>query len=319
MDLTEVSKSLPALLNAYTVVLEQVDNEPLIHIHRRPVSKSGGHSAKESRLPGWSALKRFLSFLLLPLWPLRFWWWGFSIRPIVKLFAEAHMNAKAAEIGRFLRMSRLRMTSESRDEINQLDELIRLVGFAENVTTGLSRLLVPLRFAPALVMLLSWAVIGLTPDVRDLSRTIIYLVLAYIPLLILLLYPLVVRFGFRWKRAFFTAYPSSPDRSVDSTQPLEGQASPNIYELENRLYKDMGFKKSSEMPIDLIFHPAPYWLLTTIVGTIIPLTYQQARGNFETAGVLIIVLTEVALVIVFLVPTWRAIDRYRRRRAGGLA
>ena len=134
----------------------------------------------------------------------------------------------------------------------------------------------------------------------------------------LVVYPVVVRFGFRWKRAFFVAWPSHPVLAVDLTQPREASTTLNIYELENQVYSDMGLRKHSEIPIDVILHPAPYWLLTVLVSIVIPLAFAQSRGGFTTADWMLSSLVQFALVVLFLLPTWRVVKRYRRRRDAGL-
>ena len=313
-DIPKVSRSLPALLSAYAVVLEQVGNEPLIHIHRRPGSSSNPGSSSGPRRLVCSTLGRLVSFVLFPLRQMRVWWWGFAIRPIVRLFVETHINAKTAEIGRFLRQRRLRMAGESSDDTRLLDEHLRLLGHAEGMVSGWSRWLVPLRFVPGVAMALSWALVASS----DLPRQVLYLILTISPLLMLVVYPVVVRFGFRWKRAFFVAWPSHPGLAVDLTQPREASTTLNIYELENQVYSDMGLRKHSEIPIDVILHPAPYWLLTVLVSIVIPLAFAQSRGGFTTADWMLSSLVQFALVVLFLLPTLRVVRRYRRRRDAGL-
>ena len=114
------------------------------------------------------------------------------------------------------------------------------------------------------------------------------------------------------------AWPSHPGLAVDRTQPLEAGTTLNIYELENRVYRDMELRKHSEIPVDVILHPAPYWLLTLVVSIVIPLAFAQSRENFTTAELMFSSLVQFALIMIFLLPTWRAVRRYRKRRAAGL-
>ncbi len=205
------------------------------------------------------------------------------------------------------------MTGESESVTCQLDECIRMVGYAESMVTGWSRLIVPLRFAPAVGMLLSWGVIGIT-DIRLLQ--VIMLVIALVPLLLFVVHPLVVRFGFRWKRAFFAAYPLDPTEAVDCVCPLEGKELPNIYELENRLYNRMGLKKHPEAPVDVFLHPAPYWLVTSILGIL--LAEAQRSGTSTVMDLAVSIAVDVLIVAVLVALTWGAILRYKRRKAAGL-
>jgi len=313
LDVDKINDGVSALLRAYATVLEHVSNEPLAHVRRRPDETVRGKRGVCTGQPGRSHLNSPISLLHLPFRTLRNWWWGFSIRPIVKLFVETHINAKTADIGRFLKQKRLKMMSESESATHRLDDCIRMVGYAESMVTGWSRLIVPLRFAPAIVMLLSWGVVGVT-DMRLLSM--INLVIALVPLLLLIVYPLVVRFGFRWKRAFFVAYPLDPTEAVDHVRPLEGKESPSVYELENRLYSGMGLKKHQEAAVDLFLHPAPYWLLTSIVGVL--LAEMQREETLTTMGLAITIAVDVLILGAFLALAWRAILRYKRRKAAGL-
>jgi len=292
-------------MRAYANVLQQVSQEPAFHVRHRPRPQ-----AKPSGL-----VSDILLWLLWPLRKLRNWWWGFCIRSVVKLFVETHINAKTTEIGRFLREKRLQVAGEAGEDVESLDELLRLVVYAETMVTGWSRFFAPLRFLPGLVMVASWSIAA--TSYRDLTTQLV-LALTLVPLLMLIIYPVVVRFGFRWKRAIFAAWPSDPSLVVDIL-PEDKGGKPNIYELENRLYGDLGLKKHSEIPVDVILHPAPYWLLTVLVGIIMPLASTQLRGDVRPAGLVIITAFEIALILVFLVPIWRAVGRYRKRKAAGLA
>ena len=313
LDVDGINGGLSALLGAYAAVLERVSSEPLAQVRRRPDEKVRGKKGVRSGQPGQSLPGPLISYLLLPLRWLRDWWWGFSIRPIVKLFVETHINAKTADIGRFLKQERLKGAGESESVTRRLDECIRLVGYAESMVTGWSRLMVPLRFAPAVVMLLSWGVVGIT-DIRLLQMII--LVIGLVPLLLLVVYPLLVRFGFRWKRAFFVAYPRDPAEGVDRVRALEGEDSPGIYELENRLYSGMRLKKRHEAAVDLFLHPAPYWLLTSIVGVLLAET--QRGGTATVMDLAVSIAVDALLLAVFLTLTWRVIRSYQRRKAAGL-
>lgn len=313
LDVDKINDGVSALLGAYATVLEHVSNEPLAQVRRRPHERVRGKEVVRSGQPGRSLLSSPVSYLLLPFRWLRNWWWGFSIRPIVKLFVETHVNAKTADMGRFLKQKRLKMTGEPEAVTHRLDDCIRLIGYAESMVTGWSRLMVPIRFAPAVIMLLSWGVVGVT-DIRLLRM--IMLVIALVPLLMLIVYPLVVRFGFRWKRAFFVAYPLDPTEAVDCVRPLVGKESPSIYELENHLYSEMGLKKPQEASVDLFLHPAPYWLLTSTVGVLLAET--QRVDTPMTMELAISIVVDVLILGVFLALTWGALRRHKRRKVGGL-
>jgi hypothetical protein len=305
-----LSNSLPALLGAYAAVIERVGSEPAMHVRHRPASASDRGSS--------SVLGRFFGSVLSPLRGIRAWWWGFSVRPIVRLFVETHVNARTAEIGRFLRPRRLKMIEGSSHDARRLDECLRLLGYAEGMVAGWSRSLGPIRFVPPVALALSWVLVALNPEFRDLQNRLFYLVLLNVPVLMLLIYVVIIRFGFRWKRAFFTAWPSDPGQGVDCTRRLESNSASSIYELENQVYMDMGLRKHSEFPIDVILHPAPYWLLTVLVSIVIPLLSAEARGNLTIGDLVVRAFIQVTATLLFLLPTLRVIRRYRARRKANL-
>ncbi|MBM4444851.1 MAG: hypothetical protein FJ020_06070 [Chloroflexi bacterium] len=306
IDTEGLSRSLPALLNAYAAVIEQVSSGPVTRLHRRPSAAPG------SPKPG--LLDRFGDFGLAPLGWLRDWWWGFSIRPVVRLFVETHVSARASEMARFLRPKRLMMGQESADDRQRLDECLRSLAYAEGMVAGGSRSLGPVRYVPPVVFALSWILIALNPGFRQLQTAALYLVLYSFPFLIMLVYAVVIRFGFRWKRAFFAGWPLGAVRGVDRTRPSEANRSASIYELETRVYAGLGLPKHREFPIDVVLHPALYWFLTILAGFVIPLV----RGDLGTARWLTVALFQFLLMLLFLVPTVGAVRKYRERKKAGL-
>ncbi len=311
-DVAEIGDSLGRLLAAYAAILQKVSNEPFAHVRRRPIEPKARGGAGSSQGEDRGSSTSFTSALLWPFRSIRIWWWGFSIRPIVRFFIETHVYAKTVEMSRFLKQKRLQMTDEAGDGARSLEESIRLIGYAESAVGGWSRILEPLRFAPAVGMILSWGVVGIS-DVR--LGQMILLTLALVPLLMLVVHPLAVRFGFRWKRAFFMAYPFDPGEGVDRTSKREGWESATVYEMENLTYKGMGLRKHSETPIDVFLHPAPYWLLTSTVAALFAL---RQLGSATESGLVGTLIVNAVLPLLFLVPTWMAVRRYRQRKAAGL-
>jgi hypothetical protein len=311
-DVAEVSDSLGCLLAAYAAILEKVSNEPFARVRRRPTEPGTRGSADSTLVKDRGPSRSLASALLRPFRSIRAWWWGFSIRPIVRFFVETHIYAKTAEMGRLLKQKRLQMTGEASDGTRSLEESIRLIGYAESAVGGWSRILEPLRFAPAVGMVLSWGVVGIS-DLR--LGQMILLTLALVPLLMLVVYPLAVRFGFRWKRAFFMAYPFDPGEAVDRTSKPEGWKSASVYDMENLTYKSMGLRKHSETPIDLFLHPAPYWLLTSTVAALFAL---RQLGSATESGLVWTLIVNALLPLLFLVPTWIMVRRYRQRKTAGL-
>jgi len=301
-----LSKSLPALLGAYAAVIEQVSSGRVTHRHHRPSAAPGA--------PKQGLLDRFSDFGLAPLRWLRDWWWGFSIRPIVRLFVETHVSARASEMGRFLRPKRLTMTGGSAEDARLLDDCLKFVAYAEGMVAGGSRSLGPVRYVPPVVFALSWILIALNPAFRQLQTALLYLVLYSFPFLMLLVHAVVVKFGFRWKRAFFAGWPSAAARGVDRTRPLVAGRSPSVYELENEVYAAMGLRKHTEFPIDVVLHPAPYWFVAVLASFVLLLV----RGDLATARWVTMALFQTLLIVLFLVPTVSAVRRYRERKRAGL-
>ena len=301
MDLQALSQSLPDLLNAYARVVEQVDSGPLTRLHRRP-------SAARSPDPG--LLDRLTDFGLSPLRWLRDWWWGFSLRPMVRLFVETHVSARASEMGRFLGPKWLMMSGGPIDDKRRLDECLKSLGYAEGMVAGGSRSLGPIRYIPPVVFALSWILIALNPTFRQLQTGLILLALQAFPFLMLLAYAVVVKFGFRWKRALFMAWESEAALGVDRISPPESNDPPSVYQLETRVRAHMGLPEHREFPVDVVLHPAPYWLLTMLAGLGILLR----REDLTVAGLFTVAL----LLLLFLVPTVGTVRRYRERRQAGL-
>jgi hypothetical protein len=306
VNVQALSQSLPALLHAYAAVIEQVGSGPSTRLHRRPSSGSG--PAKTG------LLERFTAFGVAPLRWVRDWWWGFSIRPVVRLFVETHVSARASEMGRFLRPKRLMMADRSAEEALRLDASLRSLAYAEGMVAGGSRSLGPLRYIPPVVFAGSWILIALNPAFRQLQTALLLLFLYGSPFLVMLVYAVVIRFGFRWKRALFTGWLLGPAIGVDRTRLPEAARSRSIYQLEDRVYRDLGLRKHTEFPIDVVLHPAMYWFPTMLAGFVVFL----ARGDLPPARLLILGLAQLLLVLLFLVPAVGIVRRYRERRKAGL-
>lgn len=302
------------MLSAYAAVIEQVSSEPAMRIHRRPLSGAGRRPSTPSGSSGPDLLERLIGFLLAPLRWMRDWWWGFSIRPIVRLFVETHVSARTSEMGRFLRPKRLMMAGGSTEDARLLDECLRSLGYAEGMVAGGSRSLGPIRYIPPVAFALSWILIALNPAFRQLQTELLVLVLYTFPFLMLLVYAIVVRFGFRWKRAFFIAWASEAVLGVDRTRLLVANKSASIYELESRVYADMGLRGHTEFPVDVILHPAPYLFLSVLPLFVVLL----ARGDLTSVRLWTLALVPVLLMLFFLVHTVGAVRRYRERRKAGL-
>jgi putative effector of murein hydrolase LrgA (UPF0299 family) len=306
VNVQALSQSLPALLHAYAAVIEQVGSGPATHLHRRP------SRASASAEPG--LVERFTAFSLAPLRWVRDWWWGFSIRPVVRLFVETHVSARASEMGRFLRPKRLMMVDPSAEDALRLDASLRSLAYAEGMVAGGSRSLGPIRYILPVAFAGSWILIALNPAFRQLQTALLFLALQVSPLLIMLVYAVVVRFGFRWKRALFAAWPLGAVRGVDSKRPSGAGEPANVYELENRVYADLGLRKHTEFPIDVVLHPAMYWFPTMLAGSVILL----ARGDLPVARLLTVALALFLFMLLFLVPAVGIVRRYRERRKAGL-
>jgi len=217
-------------------------------------------------------------------------------------------------MGRFLRPKRLMMVDPSAEDALRLDASLRSLAYAEGMVAGGSRSLGPVRYILPVVFAGSWILIALNPAFRQLQTGLLLLAVNLFPFLMLPIYAVVVRFGFRWKRALFAGWPLGPATGVDRTRPPEADRSPSIYQLEDRVYRDMGLRKHKEFPIDVILHPAPYLFLALLAVSVIIL----ARADLAVARLLTFALALFLLMLLFLVPAVGVVRRYRERRKAGL-
>jgi hypothetical protein len=206
------------------------------------------------------------------------------------------------------------MVDGSAEDALRLDASLRSLAYAEGMVAGGSRSLGPVRYILPVVFAVSWILIAFNPAFRQLQTALLLLLLYASPFLIMLVYAVLVRFGFRWKRAFFAACPLGAVRGVDSRRLSGAGKSANVYELENRVYADLGLPKRTEFPIDVVLHPAMYWFPTMLAGFVVFL----ARSDLTSARLLILGLAQLLLILLFLVSAVGAVRSYRERRKAGL-
>jgi hypothetical protein len=329
-ELVELNQSVPRLLSAYARALEYVGSQPMLQVYRTPRARaepepSMGLRPFQRLLRGWLFLpaRRFsqprpLSWLLFTPahWFVKFvgnWWSGFAFGPLVRLFVETHIHSKTVHIGRHLRRARLALAEERSESLDFLDKQLRLLEYAERLATGWGRFISLLRFLPAVGVLFSLGIVAFSFDIREAPRQIFF-ILSLIPLVMLVIYPLIVRFGFRWKRAIFLSWPEEPNNAIDQEHLVRDESCPNIYELENRTYSDLGLEKGLEVPIDLLLHPAPYWFVDFLVASILIVVGLSTGEEDVTLGWALLGLTYLALLLACFRWTLGLFARYRRRK-----
>ena len=333
-ELADLNQSVPRLLSAYARALEYVGSQPMLQVYRLPRARAEPELSRASRsfqrlLFGWLSLPvrwfpqpEPLSGLVFS--PARLfvtlidnWWSGFAVGPLVRLFVETHIHSKTVHIGRHLRQARLALAEERSESLDFLDKQLRLLEYAEHLATGWGRFISLLRFLPAVGVLFSLGIVAFSFDIREAPRQI-YFILSLIPLLMLVIYPLIVRFGFRWKRAIFLSWPGEPNKAIDQERLVRDESYQNIYELENRTYSDLGLEKGLEVPIDLLLHPAPYWFVEFLVASIlliVGLATREASAENIVLGWTLVGLSQLALLLICFRWTLGLFTRYRRRKA----
>ena len=266
---------------------------------------------------GWPGL--LVWPLRLPFIPIRGWWRSFVLRPAVSIYAETHVHSSASKLSGVLTRERLKRTLEHGPEIESLERSIATLEWLKNTTTGWVTLMIVLRFVPLIGILFSMGIVTVSFTLNDAPGVILQLI-GILPLIVLLIHPVVVQFGFRWKRALFAGGGSTGGRGESDDGP--GLPTTNTYDIEQRTYLQLGIKRSTELPADLFMAPGIYFLFNLITGIVFRGNLLEAsEPSFEgdrplselIAGAII-----AGVFIVFLaIATIRLVLRYKLRRASG--
>ena len=262
-------------------------------------------------------LVRMLGRPGLVLWPLRLlfhpmrgWWRTFMLRPVISLFVNRHINSSASRLSSVLVRERLKMLHASDPEVESLDQSIAMLGRLRGATTGRIALLLVLRFVPLIGVLFSAGIVTVSFTLSD-APDLINLLIALLSLFVLLIHPVAVQFGFRWKRALLAG-----GGGEAATDPGELPTA-CTYEIEILTYGRLGVKRSTEFPVDLFLAPGFYFLLSVIIGLALDALTIIDEGSSTTQTVVNDAAFAV-FVVFFAIATFRLALRYRRRRALGL-
>lgn len=289
---------------AYARVLESVWAMPIFSRQDSGYAALGSDaSTKLVKRLGWPGL--LIWPLGLPFRPVRGWWRSFLIRPVASFYVNMHVNSSSRKLSGVLNRQRLLNGAVSESENESLDRSIATVERLKSVTTDWIALLVLLRFVPLVGLLFSMGIVTVSYTLKDAPDLILQLI-GILPLAVLMIHPLVVQFGFRWKRALFAG------GGIDA----EGMPRQNVYEIEQRAYQRLGVKRSTEFPVDLFLAPGYYFLINWMTGLLTEsITFNEDASE---PGQLFAAWVFVATFVVFTgMATVRLVLRYKLRRASG--
>ncbi len=320
-DLAALQTSLPQLLQAYALARDSVERRPAAWVvseasksspvEAAAVDPGAAGSLRASRLVAARLFSRMAS-------PICRWWYGFAIRQVTLFWIDAHIAGRTRRVEGVLRKVRLERATEMTPEIQSVDRLLMLMSYAAGVSVGYERALVLLRFVPLIGLLVTIGLIPLSVDasasgLRELGG-LAQSAFGAVPLFVLLLNPLVVRFAFRWKRAVFMGGVVERRRGFDLDARYTGMGDQSIYALENRVFDDLGVKKGIELPVDLLLSPAVHLALNSTVGAVVGIATVIFVSPAEGTGLFSIII--LPLVYWFVWQVWK---RHKRRVAHGAA
>ena len=173
--------------------------------------------------------------------------------------------------------------------------------------------MIVLRFVPLIGLLFSMGIVTVSFTLKDTPGLILQLI-ALLPLIVLFIHPVAVQFGFRWKRALFAGGRSAGGEGEPADGPIDLPTT-NTYEIEQRTFRRLGVRRTSELPVDLLLAPGVYFLFNLITGIVFSrnLTEESDETNELIAGIVV-----ATVFVVFLVmATTRLGLRYKLRRASG--
>lgn len=248
--------------------------------------------------------------LRLPFLPIRSWWRTFMLRPVISFYVNTHINSSATKLSGVLIRERLRNLHAGDPEVESLDRSIAMLDRLKTATTGWIALLVVLRFVPLVGLLFSMGIVTVSFTLADAAGLIRQLI-TLLTLVVLLIHPVAVQFGFRWKRALFTG--CGGEAAVDPG----GLPTASTYEIEKRTYQHLGVKRSTEFPVDLFLAPGYYFLLNLVIGlglgAVTFVADPQSTWELVANAVVIAVFG-----VILAMATIRLALRYQRRRVTGV-
>lgn len=313
----QVEQALAELLRCYQGALKFAANMPALG--RCEVS---GAQVLDVTVPG--AKVRVATKESDPLVP-----WRWAARFYTRLYVETHVRKHLQTILAQLRLELLGMTaSKDRDQVVALEadlagKVEPLLGW-RRIAGIITRL--PL-VAAALPLLLAAAVhsVGGTISGQTVWHTVVVLVETTVVIWVVVVWP-SVRLGFRVKRAIFCGGKDIRHPLFNAPGGLQwkgfanrtqqhgaSQDFPkNIYDAENALYRTLGRRKPSEVPIDMLLSLAPY-LLFAVSALVVFGAVQTVAGGDVPASFWFELPVAVLIVILPFLVFLQARSNYRLR------
>ena len=306
-------RAVDELAAAYARILESVWSMNRFSRMSTPYAAFDSHlDTKWVKRLGWPGM--LLWPFRLPFLLMRKWWRSFVLRPVVSLYAETHIHASASKLSSMLTRERLKSSHSDGPRVAELERSIATLERLKTATTGWVALMIVVRFVPLIGLLFSMGLVTVNFTLRDAPDLILQLT-GFLPLTVLLLHPIAVQFGFRWKRALF-AGGGMASANGERSEGSHGLPETNTYEIERRTFGRLGVKRAAELPVDLLMAPGFYFLLEPLIGF--------AFGTFsftdETDGTAEVIAGTTLAIMFFVFFTMSAIRlglRYKLRRNSG--
>lgn len=190
------------------------------------------------------------------------------VRAFVQLFVEAHIRVKIDALIELLQVEAISL--KGTDETKKIEVWIKRLRDTKKILLGWGRYYRLLTKIPLLSVLLPLLGAFLLQTVRGVGwrellspSTLILLFYIYV-----LVAPIVIRYGFRCKRAIFCGGKTVPVRLVWPSRPetelWKDFPKIDIYDAENELFEALRKRKSREFPLDLVFSVIPYVALVFV-------------------------------------------------------
>jgi hypothetical protein len=265
--------------------------------------------------------------------------WRWAARFYARLYVETHVRKHLQTILAQLRLELLGMTaSKDRDRVVALEadlagKVEPLLGW-RRIAGIITRL--PL-VAAALPLLLAAAVhsVGGTISAQTVRHTVVVFVEATVVIWVVVVWP-SIRLGFRIKRAIFCGgrdlrHPlfNAPGGlqwkgfANRKQQHMTWQVFPkiniqdfpeeNIYDAENALYRTLGRRKPSEVPIDMLLSLAPYLLFAVSALVVFGAVQTVASGDVPASFWFELPVAALIVILPFQVVFLQARRNYRSR------
>lgn len=258
---------------------------------------------------GWPGL--LVWWLRIPFIPIRGWWRSFVIRPVVSFYVTTHINGNASKLHSLLVRKRLAIGNAESD-IGSLDESIAGLERLKTVTTGWVALLVLLRFVPLVGLLFSMGLVTVSFTLAN-AGSIVENLIGLTAVVMFIVHPIAVQFGFRWKRALFAGGGSNVDGGSATSVQLPDV---NVFRLEKQVFEQSSVKRVGELPVDLLLAPGYFFLFNLLVGLLSGSTTFNSDASSDESVIANIVFAAV-FVAFFLMATTRLVLRFKLRKVSG--